>query len=133
MKEALLRLILFAYLSYNIIELTEKPTVNNPTSTAPLFPPAIPLSVVFHRLDGALIRPGRVDMKIGIDYATRHQLEQMYRRFYPDEPAAKSIQFAERTLSHGRNVSMAQIQGYFMMYKCDPDAVLEHTDMLWSM
>ena len=72
-------------------------------------------------------------MKVGIDYATRYQLEQMYQRFYPDEPAAKSVQFAERTLNHGRNVSMAQIQGYFMMYKSDPDAVLENTDRLWSM
>ena len=72
-------------------------------------------------------------MKIGIDYATRYQLEQMYQRFYPDEPVNKSTQFATRTLGHSRSVSMAQVQGYFMLYKCDPNAVLEHTDRLWSM
>ena len=72
-------------------------------------------------------------MKVGVDYATHHQLEQMYRRFYPDESVEKSTVFALRTLSHGKSVSMAQVQGYFMMYKSDPDAVLEHTDRLWSM
>lgn len=72
-------------------------------------------------------------MKVGIDYATRYQLQQMYQRFYPDQLVEKSVLFADRTLSHGRNVSMAQIQGYFMLYKCDPDAVLEQTDRLWSM
>ena len=91
------------------------------------------LHLYIYRLDGALIRPGRVDMKIGIDYATRYQLEQMYQRFYQDEPVDKSIQFATRTLGHGRSVSMAQVQGYFMLFKSDPNAVLEHTDRLWSM
>ena len=72
-------------------------------------------------------------MKVGIEYATHYQLEQMYQRFYPDEPVEKATQFAVRTLSHGRNVSMAQVQGYFMLYKNDPDAVIEQTDRLWSM
>ena len=113
------------------------PSLTSPTPSFLYLASPGPISItnnyIFHRLDGALIRPGRVDMKASIDHATRYQLEQMYQRFYPDEPASRSVQFAERTLSHGRNVSMAQIQGYFMMYKSDPAAVLEHTDKLWSM
>ena len=38
------------------------------------------------RLDPALIRPGRVDYKQCIDYATVHQLQCMYSRFFPDQP-----------------------------------------------
>ena len=72
-------------------------------------------------------------MKVGVDFATHYQLEQMYQRFYPEEPMQKSSEFALRTLGHGRSVSMAQVQGYFMLYKSDPNAVLEHTDRLWNM
>ena len=44
------------------------------------------------RLDpAALIRPGHVDYKQCIDYATAHQLQCMYSRFFPDQPEEAAV------------------------------------------
>lgn len=86
---------------------------------------------LLHRLDPALIRPGRVDMKMEISHATGHQLELMFQRFYPKVSLEKSRHFAELVLDRGREVSMAQLQGYFMFYKSEPDQVLHNIDKIW--
>lgn len=85
------------------------------------------------RLDAALIRPGRVDLKEYIGYCTRFQLEQMYRRFYNgpnvDEFAA---QFAANVMTEKKNVSPAMVQGYFMIHKLSPqEKVVESVTELW--
>ncbi|XP_067014487.1 mitochondrial chaperone BCS1 [Anabrus simplex] len=85
------------------------------------------------RLDPALIRPGRVDVKEYIGYCTRHQLEVMYLRFYRGEQAAgNAATFAEAVIKHNRPVSPAQIQGYFMFYKQEGPEVLENVERIWS-
>ena len=89
--------------------------------------------VYIFRLDPALIRPGRVDMKEKIDWATEHQLEQMFLRFYPEESLARAAVFAQNALSHGKNVSLAQVQGLFLVYKTDPQAVIDGTGQLWTL
>lgn len=70
------------------------------------------------RLDPALIRPGRVDLKEFVGHCTRYQLEQMYRRFYdgPDVDAF-ATQFADNVLKFNKPVSPAQVQGYFLIQK----------------
>ncbi|KAL4238280.1 mitochondrial chaperone [Mactra antiquata] len=82
------------------------------------------------RLDPALIRPGRVDYKEKIDYATPYQLEQMYSRFYPDEDVTMATTFAEKALSCNKTISLAQVQGLFLLFKNDPLAVIENADQL---
>jgi len=37
------------------------------------------------RLDKALIRPGRIDYKLNFDYATKYQIQQMYKFFFPNK------------------------------------------------
>jgi hypothetical protein len=37
------------------------------------------------RLDSALVRPGRIDYKIHFDYATKDQVKEMYKFFFPDK------------------------------------------------
>lgn len=86
-----------------------------------------------YRLDPALIRPGRVDMKVAIGYASSYQLEQMYSRFFPEQPLARAQMFAEQVGAKGRSVSMAQLQGYFMFYKSEPEASLDNTDQIWTL
>jgi chaperone BCS1 len=78
------------------------------------------------RLDGALIRPGRVDYSQYIGHCSRHQLAVMYSRFYPSENAARAQQFAEGVSALGIDVSAAQVQGYFMWYKHSPQEALEN-------
>merc|ERR1711894_137147 len=69
------------------------------------------------RLDPALIRPGRVDMKEKIDYASDYQLQQMYLRFYPDETPDRAQTFPDLARQQSDNISLAQVQGLFLVYK----------------
>ncbi|XP_011568756.3 mitochondrial chaperone BCS1 [Plutella xylostella] len=87
------------------------------------------------RLDPALIRPGRVDMKEYVGYCDQEQIELMYLRFYKGEQAAENAKvFAERVLSTKKNVSPAQIQGYFMFHKhSEQKDVLEDINTIWTL
>ena len=82
------------------------------------------------RLDKALIRPGRVDVKQLIGHATEYQLQQMYARFYPDEPEDRCKHFASLALAAKNAVSIAQVQGYFMLYKDNPVSALNNVEDL---
>ncbi|BGP48759.1 Complex III assembly protein translocase and chaperone [Rhodotorula kratochvilovae] len=78
------------------------------------------------KLDAALIRPGRVDLKELIDDATAHQAEELFTRFYHDEPALNPADFARlrgelvaqvaAARSDGTRVSMAALQGHFIRH-----------------
>ncbi|KAF8695643.1 P-loop containing nucleoside triphosphate hydrolase protein, partial [Rhizoctonia solani] len=77
------------------------------------------------RLDPALSRPGRMDVKIEYSHATRWQAEQLFRLFYPAEPnSEKEImdnyakEYAD-TIPPGK-FSVAHLQGYLMRYKGQP-------------
>lgn len=82
------------------------------------------------RLDKALIRPGRVDVKQLIGHATEYQVQQMYARFYPEESEDKCRQFASLALTTKRSISVAQVQGYFMLYKDDPVSAMNNVEDL---
>ncbi len=72
-------------------------------------------------------------MKVSIGYATEYQVQEMFQRFYPEQPAEKSLRFAKRVSQKpAKDISMAQIQGHFMCYKSEPDAALENVDKLWT-
>lgn len=88
---------------------------------------------VYCRLDPALIRPGRVDMKVAIGYATSYQVEQMYLRFYPEQSVARARLFAERVTGQDKPVSMAQLQGYFMFNKNEPEDSLNNISQIWTL
>lgn len=83
------------------------------------------------RLDPAIIRPGRVDYIQEIGHATSHQLEQMYLRFYPELDPELAIKFAEKVLERHRPVSVASVQGFFMIHKSNGLGVFDHLDNLW--
>ncbi|XP_063709570.1 mitochondrial chaperone BCS1 [Culicoides brevitarsis] len=87
-----------------------------------------------NRLDPALIRPGRVDVKEYIGYCSQSQLELMFLRFYNGtEGAENAKKFAEKVMSFGKNVSPAQVQGYFMVHKMsDQQTVLENVADIWE-
>lgn len=74
------------------------------------------------RLDPALIRPGRVDVKELLDDGTPYQAIALFSRFYsgslPDhelaELAAGLGTKVKQAHDQGRRVSMAAIQGHFI-------------------
>lgn len=89
------------------------------------------------RLDPALVRPGRVDLKEYIGYCSAKQVEQMFLRFYRDQDDVTrqnlACKFSQDVMSHKRDVSPAQIQGYFMFHKNDPDKVINNVSQIWEL
>uniref|UniRef100_A0A8V0ZJ37 Mitochondrial chaperone BCS1 n=1 Tax=Gallus gallus TaxID=9031 RepID=A0A8V0ZJ37_CHICK len=78
------------------------------------------------RLDPALVRPGRVDLKQYVGHCSRGQLARMFQRFYPEQPPAAAERFAEQALAVSKQISAAQVQGHFMLYKTDPGGAIEN-------
>lgn len=66
------------------------------------------------RLDPALVRPGRVDVMRRIGDASHSQARRMYAKFFPGDPQA-AHRFAEAL--GGEAVSMATLQGYFLVHR----------------
>ena len=79
------------------------------------------------RLDPALIRPGRCDMKVEVKKASKHQLEKMFLRFFPND-------MENATLFRGKlpadEFSMAEIQGHMLEYAHSADACVENCTKL---
>ncbi|KAJ7405666.1 Mitochondrial chaperone BCS1 [Pitangus sulphuratus] len=78
------------------------------------------------RLDPALVRPGRVDLKQYVGHCSRWQLSCMFQRFYPEQPPAAAERFAEQALAVSKQISAAQVQGHFMLYKMDPEGAISN-------
>lgn len=76
------------------------------------------------RLDPALIRPGRVDIKQFVGHATDYQARRMFLRFFPESNEKLASEFVQRLMIINKNVSSAQIQGFFMLYKNHPQGAI---------
>lgn len=77
------------------------------------------------KLAPALIRPGRVDLKIKFDLANQSQIERMFLKFYPNEvETAKKIS----KMIPDYTVSTAELQGFYMLHRKNPKNVLTDCD-----
>merc|ERR1719453_2166128 len=74
------------------------------------------------KLDAALIRPGRCDVKVEVRYASRTQAARLYGRFFVDAPAADAEAFARLLPEY--EVSMASLQGYLLEHRTDPQGAI---------
>ena len=82
------------------------------------------------RLDAALIRPGRVDLKEFIGYASESQIKRAFQKFYPDASDSFVEQFANKLNEFKQPISMAQLQGYFLFHKEHYEDAIKNIDAL---
>jgi len=80
------------------------------------------------RLDPALIRPGRCDIKVEVRRASRTQARKLYARFFGGSPEADAAAFADALPEY--ELSMAALQGYLLSHKDDPKGALAHVQRL---
>ncbi|KAH7339137.1 P-loop containing nucleoside triphosphate hydrolase protein [Rhizoctonia solani] len=78
------------------------------------------------RLDPALSRPGRMDVKVEYSHSTQWQAEQLFRLFYPLESDAEKGLIDQHAQAFAsavppQKLSVAQLQGYLMRYKGEPE------------
>ena len=64
------------------------------------------------KLDPALLRPGRSDVHVKLDYASKEQIRRMWMRFYPEEKEGMVEGFLK--VVPEKKVSMAKLQGHFL-------------------
>ncbi|KYR02278.1 AAA ATPase domain-containing protein [Tieghemostelium lacteum] len=69
-------------------------------------------------LSPALIRPGRVDLKVKFDYATPYQIENMYKKFF-DKEFHYILDILQPKLKN-YSISTAQLQGWFIGHRDNP-------------
>ena len=75
------------------------------------------------KLDPALIRPGRVDVREYLGHATEYQTKEMFYRFYGGQKE-RAQSFAEILASYRYPVSPAYLQGLFVSNKGSPEKAL---------
>ena len=81
------------------------------------------------RLDPALIRPGRIDRKIYIGFATTEQAEKLFFRFFPNADEAWAKEFAS-AIPCGK-ITMCMLQTHLLLYANDPRGAIDQLeDML---
>ncbi|KAJ3209116.1 hypothetical protein HK099_008572 [Clydaea vesicula] len=87
------------------------------------------------KLDAALIRPGRVDVKQLIDNVTDYQIKKLFLKFFENEEEKSKIflsKIKEIMLKCNKTLSAAQLQGHFVLFKDNVDEVIENVDKLFD-
>lgn len=74
----------------------------------------------YHKLDSALIRPGRIDITLKMDNASRQTIAQMYERYY-GESIPKSI----LVRIPDRKYSSAEVVNFYVEHTASKEAFLE--------
>lgn len=66
------------------------------------------------KLDPALLRPGRADVHVKLDFASQEQIKKMFMRFFPDCEETLAEKFMAQVPEN--KVSMARLQGHFLRF-----------------
>ena len=80
------------------------------------------------RLDPALVRPGRADMRVCLDHADQTQIKRLFERFFPF--TLRSHEFAARVPAG--TASIAQLQEYLLERRDDEQRAIDEIVALLS-
>lgn len=80
------------------------------------------------KLDPALLRPGRADVHVKLDYASEKQMLGLFKRFFPEATDDDARKFSNQLPVH--KLSMAKLQGHFLKYRQDMQGVIDHAPEL---
>lgn len=83
------------------------------------------------KLDKAMIRPGRIDLRCEFGMATTKQIEAMFNRFYPGLGTTCLMQQFAGDIPD-KSVSMASIQGLLIENRDDPVMAVKHAKERFS-
>lgn len=85
------------------------------------------------RLDPALIRSGRVDVKQHIGPCSDYQLSRMFVRFRPDGTDDDNMRFVSKIREGNKPVVPAYLQEFFLVHRHkELNDLFEHINNLWQ-
>jgi len=83
------------------------------------------------KLDPALLRPGRSDLHVELNWASEQQMKGLFRKFYPEQSAEMQQEFANQLPEFKLN--MAKLQGHFLDCRDRPQEAIAHAKDLLDM
>lgn len=85
------------------------------------------------RLDPALVRPGRVDLRLKIGHCNEDQILRLFRNFYTEATHEEVESFVRKVLIHqgSQSLSAAQIQSFLLIYKDDLTGAIKNSEEMF--
>ena len=80
------------------------------------------------KLDSALVRPGRCDVKEELRRASRSQMQQIFVRFFPNAGVREAKKFSMKLPEF--ELSMAQLQGHLLKFRSSSLSAMEQVPEL---
>lgn len=79
-------------------------------------------------MDDALIRPGRIDVRIHFGNATKRQAHELFTKFYPGLSESSELPSLFASKIPEETFSMAHLQGFLMGHKQRPEEAVQLVD-----
>jgi len=67
------------------------------------------------KLDPALLRPGRADVHVKLDWASEKQMKGLFKKFFPESTPEEQEEFANQLPEY--KINMAKLQGHFLVHR----------------
>lgn len=83
------------------------------------------------KLDPALLRPGRADMHVELNYASEKQMKGLFKKFFPECSEEMMQNFANELPEF--KINMAKLQGHFLKHRIDPQGAIANAKSLLDM